>query len=130
MAKIPTSWVTNPNKNVNVTEYSDSTVLYSSATQDYVSATVGLNEQNKPATLWSSSPAFDAILDEMSELIMDEMGNPINDEMYISQLKFTTQWLVNPNYATNQYVYDSATNAYDSAIQTYDGVNSGQSSVS
>jgi hypothetical protein len=51
--KPPTKWITNPTKNVNVTTYSNAAVLYSSATQNYVSPTVGNNEQNKPATVWT-----------------------------------------------------------------------------
>lgn len=36
--------------------------------------------------------------------------------------KSPTIWSGNPSAEANEYVYDSATDAYDSAVQNYDGV--------
>ena len=55
--KTPTAWISNPTKNVNVTEYDDATVTYDQATQCYDSPTVGENELNKPQTAWIESPS-------------------------------------------------------------------------
>ncbi len=100
MVRIPTKWQTNKNKNVNVPTYSDATITYSSATQRYVSPTVGLNELGKPSTLWTKAT------------------------------KPSTGWSFNQKFSTNQYAYDSATFVYDSASQTFDGIVTGQSSIS
>lgn len=43
--------------------------------------------------------------------------------------KIPTAWVTNPNYATNEYLYDSATITYDSAVLNYDGITVNQSPI-
>lgn len=97
--QIPTSWSSNTSKNVNVTQYSSSSVTYSSSTQNYVSPTVGKDAQGKVAAAW------------------------------IPATHLATSWSANVNYGTNEYLYDDATIPYDSASYTYDGVNGNQSPI-
>lgn len=99
MAKPNTSWSSNPGKYANVIDYNDANTTYSSATQNYVSATNTEDELGKPSTAWSYTQ------------------------------KIAAMWQYNPAYYANQYPYDSGVFMYDSATQTYDGVVTGQNSV-
>lgn len=83
MARVPTSWSSNPDKNQSVPTYSDSSVTYSSATTSYSSPTVALDELDRTPSNWTLVPK-----------------NPAS-------------WQTNPNASANQYIYDSASILYD-----------------
>lgn len=76
--------------------YSDAATTYSSSTTGYSSSTTALDEWGKLPAIWTKPS------------------------------KVATDWQTNPAANTNEYVYDSATDAYDSSTRTYDGVVSGQ----
>lgn len=96
MAKTPTLWKNNPNKNADAVGYSSSLVTYNSATTTFSSSTVGQNEDGKTAGSWTR------------------------------QGKTATAFAPNPAANANLYPYDSAIQTYDSATDTYDGIVAGQ----
>lgn len=54
MPKVPTIWTNNTGKNVNVPQYSSSSLQYSNASTAYSSPTVTLNEAGKNPTIWAN----------------------------------------------------------------------------
>ena len=84
---------------INGVAYSSASVAYNSSTTAYSSATTTLAEDGQLPASWVKSS------------------------------KIASEWEANPSAITNEYAYDSATDAYDSASRSYDGVVSGEDNL-
>ena len=79
--------------------YSSASVTYNSSTTAYSSSTVALDTFDKTPASWAKSS------------------------------KIASNWEANPDAITNEYAYDSATDAYDSSTRSYDGIVSGEDNL-